>query len=190
MANSGESTERAEVSYLLDPSDRIAKVSASWGDFARANGANDLAEGAVGRTLWEFITDSNVRHLYRQILTRARRDRPISLPFRCDAPDRKRSMRIRIEHRGDGFLEIRTTVERLEHRPAISLLDARIAAEGQPLLSLCSWCKRAEVEGAWLELEEAVERLGLFAEPEMPGITHGICNRCLEEVTNAAALSA
>ena len=44
---------------------------------------------------------------------------------------------------------------------------------------MCSWCKRVDVEGAWSDVEAAVQRLRLFELTSLPQITHGICEPCL-----------
>jgi hypothetical protein len=45
---------------------------------------------------------------------------------------------------------------------------------------MCGWCDRFLVDGEWVEVEEAVARLGLFQLPEMPAISHGVCPDCTE----------
>ena len=44
---------------------------------------------------------------------------------------------------------------------------------------MCGWCKRVAAPPiGWLEVEEAVGALSLFAEPLPPQLTHGICEQC------------
>jgi hypothetical protein len=45
---------------------------------------------------------------------------------------------------------------------------------------MCGWCDRFEVEGEWVEVEEAARRLELFDRPELPALNHGICPDCSE----------
>ena len=45
---------------------------------------------------------------------------------------------------------------------------------------MCGWCDRFLVDGEWVEVEEAVTRLGLFQLPQMPAIGHGVCPDCTE----------
>jgi hypothetical protein len=46
---------------------------------------------------------------------------------------------------------------------------------------MCGWCKRTQLPtGRWVEIEEAVEELGLFEDSPLPGVTHGICLPCHE----------
>lgn len=54
-------------------------------------------------------------------------------------------------------------------------------ASSRALLSLCSWCKRLDVNG-WCEIDEAVVRdASLFTEPIRP-ITHALCPSCESSV--------
>ncbi len=45
---------------------------------------------------------------------------------------------------------------------------------------MCGWCDRFLVGEEWLEVEQAVARLGLFQRAEMPAISHDICPDCGE----------
>lgn len=57
------------------------------------------------------------------------------------------------------------------------LLDPA-APRGSETLAMCGWCDRFEVEGEWVEVEEAVRRLELFRRPELPALDHRICPDC------------
>ena len=59
------------------------------------------------------------------------------------------------------------------------LLDPE-APRGEEVLPMCGWCDRFEVEGEWVEVEEAARRLRLFARPDLPALSHGICAECSE----------
>jgi hypothetical protein len=48
------------------------------------------------------------------------------------------------------------------------------------MLTMCGWCDRFLVDGEWVEVEEAVARLGLFELPKLPSIDHGVCPDCTE----------
>jgi hypothetical protein len=59
------------------------------------------------------------------------------------------------------------------------LLDPE-APRGEETLTMCGWCDRFEVDGEWVEVEEAAKRLELFSRPELPTLSHGICPDCNE----------
>jgi hypothetical protein len=47
---------------------------------------------------------------------------------------------------------------------------------------MCAWCKRVRVNHDWLEVEEAIAQLNLFAAPTLPQITHSLCSECHRRV--------
>lgn len=166
--------------YTVAADDRIADVSDGWVEFARANGAPELArESVVGESLWRFVSGREVRHLYGLIFTRVREhDTPVVLPFRCDSPARRRHMRMVISPLYGGVLQLDAVLEREEPRSPVRLLEGH-AERSERLLALCSWCKRVRSPGGeWLEVEDAAVRLDLLSAERLPQVTHGICPRC------------
>lgn len=169
------------TTYTIDAHDRLIRVNAAWHDFALANDSPGLASDRVlGRTLWDCITAAEVRLIYRELCQRARhRGTPLTLPFRCDAPDRRRLMRLTIRplSRSDqrGFLEFRAELDEEQPRHPVDVLYGQRTDGG--LLRMCSWCKRVDL-GQWLELEEAVAGRGIMLSPSLPRITHGMCPDC------------
>jgi hypothetical protein len=45
-------------------------------------------------------------------------------------------------------------------------------------LDVCSWCRKVKANARWLEVEEAVNALGLLLELALPPTNHGICPDC------------
>jgi hypothetical protein len=166
------------ITYRVDAEDRLCAVNEEWDRFARDNGAPGLAGGgALGRPLWDFITDAATAHLYRRLLERARQGRESSFGFRCDSPDRKRWLRMTMSPAGDGGVDFAVDAVRVETRPPLAALDAGCARAGEAV-KLCGWCKRFPVGREWLEAEDAVPRLGLMGEGTAPPLTHGLCPEC------------
>jgi hypothetical protein len=170
--------------YLIAPDDTIVFVDQAWISFARENDAPELAPDLVlHRSLWEFIAAKETRHLYSIMVSRVRETgEPITIPFRCDAPDRRRFMEMGISLLSDGVVQFNTRVLRQEARDSILLLDPR-ANRVSELLTLCSWCKKALLpEQGWVEVEEAVASLSLFDGSLLPQLTHGVCPMCSEAI--------
>jgi hypothetical protein len=167
--------------YRIDARDQVNFVTADWLAFAKDNEAQHLsAETVQGESLFSFIDDSETRHLYKSIIDKVRRTQAsVTVPFRCDSPGLRRFMVLHISPLPHGAIQFEGRLIREEPREHVPLLDADSARNGELIVS-CSWCKRIEVDGAWLEVEEAVRRLELFHEPLLPQITHGICGDCLE----------
>jgi hypothetical protein len=93
-------------------------------------------------------------------------------------------MLMKIVPLGTGKVEFCTWVEREEPcSEPIQLLDPTIPKNTEMLLRMCAWCKKIHVGSSWLEIEEAIGRMGLFDHAAMPTITHGICDRCFQITT-------
>ena len=165
--------------YELDAEARLTQVDEAWTEFAVSNGAPELAPPTpLGRPLYSFIGDLTTISLYEGILARVRSaQRGVRFPIRCDAPAARRFLDIRIEPSGEG-VRIESTAVRIEPRPSVSLLDST-QRRSDELLRSCGWCERILVGDKWVEVETAIERLRLFEQSELPGLTHGICDECL-----------
>lgn len=120
--------------------------------------------------------------LQRILLRRIRSDmREVELPFRCDGPDVRREMMIRISANSSGRLVLFSArmEDELPRAKPQPLLDPE-APRGDETIEMCGWCDRFFVDDEWVEIEVAAERLHLFARDELPAITHGICPHCSE----------
>ncbi|HEV7769983.1 MAG TPA: hypothetical protein VGO66_04895 [Solirubrobacterales bacterium] len=107
--------------------------------------------------------------------------RGVELPFRCDGPDVRREMDIRIAASSSGRLVLFSARPRDEQRRERRqpLLDPA-ASRTNETIAMCGWCDRFLVDGEWVEVEEAAVRLSLFARSELPAIAHGVCPDCSE----------
>jgi hypothetical protein len=179
--NPPDRTEAAarEYVYRIDASDNIAYVDSEWVAFAHENGLTGLTLATViGKPLTHFIADKETRHLYEMLLQKVRRtQRCVSVPLRCDGPEVRRYMEIRMVPLADDGVELVGVLLRAEPRPIVALL-ADAQPRSQEKVTICGWCKRISVAALWLEVEEAVARLGLFDSASLPQLTHGICPSC------------
>ena len=171
--------EEQELIYHIDGSDRICAVGADWAEFALANdGTAALPEKVLGRSLWDFIEDANVRELYRQIVLRVRSGYPAQFEYRCDAPEWRRRFRMTIRAGKDGTVEFLSQLIRAEPRPRVDMLDVK-ATRSEQWVSVCGWCQKVALpDQSWVSVEEAARHLGLLAEEALPKLTHGICPPC------------
>ena len=114
------------------------------------------------------------------MLVRRARGRPegLEFSFRCDAPDLRRELDLRIVPSSSRRLVVFRT-RRVNEQPRAhqALLDPA-APRDEDTIEMCSWCDRFQVGGEWVEVEEAAAALQLFRRSEMPRISHGICHRC------------
>lgn len=161
------------VSYTVDVHDQIIEVGGAWRAFAEANDGGAIADGVIGRSLWDFVQGATVRHLYQRLLTRVRAGFMVQVSMRCDAPHARRDFMLTLEPLADGAVRFEGDIVRESLRSPVVL-------RGDRPLRLCGWCARVWMNGGWVELEDAVERQSLLRQhAPLPDVTHGICETCL-----------
>jgi hypothetical protein len=176
-----------QLEYWVNAEDQISSVNDEWLAFAEANeGMGLLPPGILGRSLWEFMSDMETRHIYGLLHTRVRtRELPVRLCFRCDGPERRRLLQLDILPERDDELLYRVRTLKQEPRAAVPLLDPQRPRQSS-FVSMCGWCKRVAVAPRnWLEVEDAVAALALFAQPRPPQLTHGVCEECKDSLWDA-----
>jgi hypothetical protein len=169
------------LSYAIDEYDHLIKVDDGYYRFAEENGWRD-AGSSLGRSLWDYVAGSELVKLQRLLVRRIRDEvGDVELPFRCDGPVVRREMDIRIVARPGGRVVLFSARLRSEEEREIPqpLLDPG-ALRNEETVEMCGWCDRFEVDGEWVEVEEAAKRLQLFSRPELPALSHGICPNCNE----------
>lgn len=166
------------VVYRIDAKDRLEYVNDAWDAFARANEGESLVGERVRMTsLWDYLSDGPTRQVYGDLLSRVRSGKRARFQFRCDSPAMRRLLSMQMITLGFGAVEFSVTALKLEPRAPQALLDPR-APRGDRLIRICAWCKKAHVEGAWLEIEEAVAKTDWLRQPVLPQLTHGMCEAC------------
>ena len=126
------------LTYAIDHDDRLVKVDDGYYSFAEANGW-DGAGSSLGRSLWDFVAGEEMRKLQRMLLRRLRGEaRGVELPFRCDSPDARREMDIRIVAHRSGRTVLFAAGLRSEQRRSvpIPILDPTLAREGEELVDV------------------------------------------------------
>lgn len=180
------------VVYRLDREDRFVATNAAWDDFARENGAPELAGSEVnGSPLWLFVAGMETAMIYRKIFARVREDGVrVRLPFCCDSPDLRRYMRMEIRPWKGGGLEIACRLLRVKKRRRMPILDAERPHTRQ-MIRMCSWCLRVEEPATrWSVLETYARKSRIMECERVPRISHGICPRCMRVIKKQAGLPA
>jgi len=171
----------------IDHSDRIIFVNEHWLNFARENDADGLIKSSIlGQSLWKFICDDSTIHLYQTMLARARKEKlSFSIPFRCDSPDYRRFMEMKITPSGNEAISFESWIVKLEPREHVGLFEAGHERSDE-LIRVCSYCKKIfAAESGWHDVEEAITLLDLFSAEKLPQITHTICPSCYRECMKA-----
>ena len=166
------------LSYVLDAANLVVEIEGPWDEFAAANGCPELTRAAVlGRSLFDFVTGADAREVVGLLLARARDAGSFDVGFRCDAPTRRRFMRLELRPEPCGRVRSSSQLVREESRPAQPLLDPTIPRT-DAMLMICSWCKKVLVGDSWSEIEEAAREPTFLEADAFPRLTHGICPSC------------
>ena len=179
-----QQTDPREFVHRVDRNGRIRFVNDAWLAFAAENSWHTSASEVLSSPLMEYISDPETQHIYRLLMERVRKKGDqVRFRYRCDSPDCRRLLEMRIHHdRALEQVEFRSRVLHAERRDPVTLLDFGLAGRTDSLLTVCSWCKAVEIDHAWVEVEQAVQRLGLLAAQALPQISHGICPTCSERM--------
>jgi hypothetical protein len=179
------------VCYQVGGDDCLTGFNDGWTTFAEANGGGALLPGLIrGRSLCEFVSDPTTAYLYRAMMKRLRAGaHAIEFEIRCDSPDRRRQLRMEIAGAPGGVIAFTATSVREETRPPVAVLDVT-RERTDDLLAVCAWCMRARLSpGTWVDIESAVRSLDLFLADQLPRLTHGMCESCLEAMLPLAERS-
>lgn len=171
------------IVYHIDDQDRIVYVGDHWQSFAEENAACALTEEAVlNRSIYDFLADEKVKHLYRMLIERARHEKVrVCLPFRCDSPNKRRYMAMELYPLDNGLIVMESYTLKEETREPVPLLDTELQRISD-FITICSWCKRVrDDQNRWLEVEEAVRQMQMFDDNALPQLSHGMCNDCYDK---------
>ncbi len=169
--------------YRIDENDKFTYINEVWKDFARDNKWPEAANHSIlGRSLWDYISNAETIHIYQTVFQNVRKqNKTVRIPYRCDAPDRRRFMEMTIVPLNRDHLEFLNEILREEHREPVLLLDTD-TQRNREMLVMCGWCKMVRVEENWKEVEDALQQMGVFNNPVLPRITHGICPSCTQQL--------
>ncbi len=103
--------------------------------------------------------------------------------YRCDVPAAKRLMRMKIAAEGTDVRFESLVAEEGDIR-AFALWDRRAPRSGEPVRA-CSWCKRIDIGGHWIEVDAAIDVLGLFVDRPLRPVVYATCSTCYAAVDAA-----
>ncbi len=174
--------------YRIDRNDRLVTLGGDWDLTAATNDAPELtAQKVINLSLWDFVSGEMLLHVYRQVLILVRTGKSFQFDLRCDSPDTRRFLELRITPEPDGGVLFETVVNRAEVREPQEILR-RPAAEGGEIVTTCSWCQKIKTgEDTWHEVEEAVQILCLFDLDPPPQLSHGMCLTCFDTAMREVA---
>lgn len=164
------------VVYHIDADNRIVYVNDEWDAFAAENQAENLSGREVlNFKIWKYIQGDEVKHVLNEIFKKVREtSKCLSFEYRCDSPELKRLLNMKVSLIEGGLVSIENTVREIESRKPVCV--QKITRDSS-FVKMCSWCKRMKTD-QWVELEEGIGSMGYLTEETVPKITHTICPEC------------
>jgi len=173
------------VEYWIDADDVVFPTRDAWDEFARRNGAPELAQPSSGRTLWSHFESDEVRDVWSLIVARVRSEQAAAtVPLRCDAPDMRRWFEMTITPGAHRAVHFRSALVVEEPRTAVAVLAVESARDrSAAAVPVCSWCGRGDDGSDWVSIEDVVRRLRLLEQAVVPPVAYGICPSCREAMS-------
>lgn len=165
--------------YTIDASDKINFVSAEWLQFAAENDAAELTKAKVmGKSIWNFISGGAVRRVYQDLIVALRSNSSeVVLPLRLDSPSIVRDMELRVSAQVADEIEFEGRIVSHRKRSEVAVLS-REAERSDETVSICSFCRRVEVEAQWVELGTKSLPKGFGSGPAVPRLNEIVCPEC------------
>lgn len=170
-------------SYYVDSDCRIQSVDENWKNFARQNDSSGLIDNVIGKSLLQFISNEEVRMIHRMLLDKVlSAQKPVAVSLRCDSAELRREMELRMMPESDSLVKFACyTLLEVPHPEPLAILGS--GSKSDKFALMCSWCKKVETDGQWVELEEAVRNFDWLGANLPPSITHGICANCSADIS-------
>lgn len=178
------------VTYHINSNDVLVYTCNNWDSFALENDAPEMiSSNVLGRKIWDFISNTETRYLYKLIFDYVRSLKKESdVIIRCDAPETIRLLNLKISYGSNGLLIIKSFPMKIQRQEYLPLLDRKVE-RSQEIIKMCSYCKGIEIaHEKWLSLEKALNELDLFQREKPPQISHGVCTDCYETVKKEFAM--
>jgi hypothetical protein len=172
--------------YRINERDEIISVNDDWCKYASDHGWDGISSDEVlHRPIYTYIKDSTTSRLYQYLFKRVRGGSTVRYQFNCVSKSHRRVMEMTVKPIGNGeCLELKA---RMLHKQAhLQSFDKLDGPHEDKFLRTCGWCRRIDLEGNWIEVEDAVAKLEVFEFCRLPKLTHGICNDCFAEMLSDA----
>lgn len=174
-----DETAQQPIVYQLDKKRRIIDVDGPWDRFALENdGAAACAERVIGQPLLHFVSGDDARMWIDTLLQLAAlTSQPLERPYRCDSPELRRFMKMRVLPEDGGMLRVEHLL--LEVQPRVRPVRFLPVPGNYPKLRLrCSICGRVKCQDRWQEAEHCCEE---GAGTPTIAVAYTVCPTCGEE---------
>jgi len=166
------------VEFLLNSQDEIIAVGEQWDAFALENGAPELSGNAViGKPLLDFVSGNVTRRFVNQLLQIVRANqRDLILDYRCDAPLKRRYMRMNISQIHGDLRFVHSVLKIEDRKQPLNFIKSQQRAKETKIR--CSMCNLVRLADEWVEPELLLQG---DASGEMM-VIYGVCQPCQQKL--------
>jgi len=170
--------EHCCVTYRINKHDEIISVNDDWCRYASDHGWQGISpEKVLYKPVYDYITDSTTSRLYQYLFKRVRAGSQVRYKFNCESSSHRHLMEMTVTSLGNrGDVELKARL--LQKQARMQELDPVDTPQNDEFLRACGWCSRIDIGGNWIDVEDAVAKLGMFEFSRLPQLTHGICKDC------------
>lgn len=165
--------------YTLDQKQRIIGLDGPWDEFYQENGGAGLSFTEIeGQSIFRYVTGDHTRMWLQSIIQLVMAGgKPVERPYRCDSPEMRRYMQMRVVPAGPGTMTFEHHLLSMEPREKTVDIHYGGVFTRKDLRMRCSVCGRIRLEGRWLEPE-----LGVSGNGNKVMVTYTVCESCSEAV--------
>ena len=175
------------VSYRINERDEIISVNDAWCRYASDHGWEGISpDKALFKPVYHYITDSTTSRLYQYLFKRVRQGSSVRYRFNCESNSHRRLMEMTVTSLGDSG-DVELTARMLSKQVNREQYQSIGELQLDEFLRACGWCCRIDMDGFWIDVEHAVEKLGMFEFSRLPKLTHGICKDCYADMLEDAS---
>lgn len=168
--------------YIIDQKDQILSVSGSWDEFAGENdGKHVYASEVCGKLIWDFVNGETTRMWLTTVFQIARlRNSALERPYRCDSPELKRHMLMRILPEPEGLLRIEHEMLSAEERTHPVYIHYASEKAVATIRFRCSICGKVKDCDDWLEPDD-ISPISTKVDPIL--VEYTVCEDCRAAIT-------
>jgi len=152
--------------------------------------AHNVEGNIVGKNYFDFAYDKVLIDILKNIFDKVRiKKKVFSTTYRCDDYRFIRRFRLDIIPLNDDNIKLEHTL--LEKKDRVKPIDE--LGKSNKIFTMCAWCNKILCGNEYLEIDYAINELGLFETEGIPNFSHGICPECKakleEEISQYAKIN-
>ncbi|AXJ01997.1 hypothetical protein CYPRO_2758 [Cyclonatronum proteinivorum] len=178
------SSQKTRTTYKVSKAKLIIAVGGEWDEFAAQNdGKRALSRSVIGRPIWDFVTGAPTRMWLEALFQLAElRNEPVERIYRCDSPQLKRVMSMRISPEDEKVLRVDNELISVEPLEKKVVIRHHSRNPDTTIRMRCSICGKIKVGEEWNEPVELTED-----NPAGIIVAYTVCGSCKQAMPKSGS---